>query len=39
VLGWYSPAFDVKLPATTLLGEATLSGALALTTVVRFPAS
>jgi hypothetical protein len=37
-LGWYSPAFDVKQAATTLVGEATLSGALALTTVVRFPA-
>jgi hypothetical protein len=38
VLGWYSPSFDVKLPTTTLLGETTLSGALAITTVVRFPA-
>jgi hypothetical protein len=35
--GWHSPSFDVKIPATTLVGEGQLSGALALETVFRFP--
>ncbi|MGH6878022.1 MAG: alginate lyase family protein [Rhizomicrobium sp.] len=39
MLGWYSPSFDVKLPATTLVGETRLARALALTTVVQFPAA
>jgi hypothetical protein len=36
-VGWHSPSFGVKQPTTTLLGETTLSGALALTTIVKFP--
>ncbi|HEY3777394.1 MAG TPA: alginate lyase family protein [Rhizomicrobium sp.] len=34
--GWYSPAFDVKVPATVLIGETTLEGALVLETLVRW---
>ena len=34
VLGWYSPGFGERVPSTTLMGTATWSGRLGLTTVI-----
>jgi len=36
VLGWYSPRFGEKQPATTLLGEDSCTGRVELTSVLRF---
>lgn len=36
VLGWYSPSFGVKQPATTILGEKSCSGSFELQTVLQF---
>jgi hypothetical protein len=36
VLGWYSPRFGVRQPATTLVGEGTCAGNTALRTVFYF---
>jgi hypothetical protein len=33
--GWYSPAFDVRVPAVTLLGTGRVGGGQALVTVLR----
>ncbi len=38
MLGWYSPAYGVRLPTTTLTGTITLSGSAVFETRVRFPA-
>jgi len=37
MLGWYSPSYDMKSPATTLVGEVMLAGAAVLATVVKLP--
>ncbi|HEY1611935.1 MAG TPA: hypothetical protein VGG24_21925, partial [Paraburkholderia sp.] len=37
MLGWYSPRYGVKQPATTLAGSALLRGRTMLETIVHFP--
>jgi len=37
VLGWYSSSYDMKEPATTLVGEGTINGALAFATCIDLP--
>ena len=34
--GWYSPSFDVKVPAVTLFGVGTLGGGASLSTTLTF---
>jgi hypothetical protein len=36
-LGWYSPAYGIKVPTTTLVGEIDLSGSAVFETRLRFP--
>ena len=35
ILGWYSPAYDRKQPAVTLVGNGKLAGSVTLTTMIR----
>jgi hypothetical protein len=37
ILGWYSPSYDVKVPATTLLGEGVVMGTFVFTTSIDLP--
>jgi hypothetical protein len=34
--GWYSPSFDLKVPATTLIGSGTLAAGQSLVTELRW---